>query len=1285
MRAWIQRAADRSSSFVSTAILLREATRSSRRWQTYAVRTLFSGLLASALLLSIQATVNAANTGLVDIAWMGRVGRGLFLGYAFVQMALVAIIAPLTTANAVREETEQRTLDLLLLTRLTPTQIVIGKVFSRIGILLTMVFGAMPVLLLAVNMGGVSGLDVVALTLHTLTVALMGAALGGFFALFTRSALLSTLAALAYGIPFYAVMPFAYALGVGNPESAAHFSPLLVAAAASPAALAAPIAYLPSFLVVVDLMSRTFGLRASGASFQEAYSHTLWRTNTWAKGLAVWVLLATPGFVLVPMAWIDNNANASWVAWGVAMAAGAYLWLLVTLGYGLLTWLYLRVSFDIVDALDGLFGRRGTLIPAEKVRIGYHPVWWRETRHGTITIGPVVATWGLLMLALLQTGWWLIPGGVLAMGVANALGNLVLTAWLGTRAFTEERRNRTLEGLVTTTMGDGRIVFDKLSAVLWPTFPLWLVTGPLLAFGVPHLHTLQFFSDRLPWQWSWLVSGFYAWAWSLPVWVAVAGASLVMGLRARNPGSAFGLVVAATTAALAPAAIVGQLLPDLPFFAPMARFWAPGLTGQAGVLHYLVSGAFWCTLALLFPVMLSRRLRAWALKVLVGLATLGAGLLAEPARAQAPASEAPTDLEARNQLAMDVRPWLDGYVRGGGWGGAVVELRNDGAPTEGRLALDDQLANEDAVLWARSVELAAGGSKRVFLPFVATNRRASRDLRFEATDGRFALGQVRLQPLEPSDVLIAVIGDDPLGLHAALRTATGTPVPRHGIDRLPDLPHRSTEAPSPEGGPRRVAATNLPYRDVPTSSQVLTGVDWIVWPDADPSRLSEAQSEALVNWVADGGHLFLTVTDTVRQLEDSPLADILPGHLGPPQVDGVQQLWARVEPPPDADVIHVVIPDTPVTHFLPRVGTQIYARTRTGQPLWVAAPRGEGSIHMLLADLSLAPFPSLDREALWRTLLWLPGDGTLPPGFPTTFDLGYGIHDEEGFGRHIRRILADVPGLAPLPMSWLVVAGFVYLLLIGPVDYFVLRWMRRQPLTWVTYPTTIVVFTVASIVALRSTKGSQAMLTRVELVDVMPDAGRWRGTSHIGVFSTRRTPLQVASGIPDAVLTPLDEPGFLPTPQLTAGYGPGSILYPAETWTMAYLRTEWVQPREGKLVVRRLSDGQLQVENQLGVDLEDLVLYEHDVPRANFGPVADGAVLSAPIGRAEALDIYRDPRDWRHEASRGARLHPALLVGLAHVPVDPVDLKGLSPVLRTDVVLRQVVTEAEMAEPTESP
>ena len=69
-----------TGAFVSSAVLMREASRTSRQWQTYAARTAFSGFMLSVLLAGIYLLVSAPR--FVDPASMGEYGRYFFIGFA---------------------------------------------------------------------------------------------------------------------------------------------------------------------------------------------------------------------------------------------------------------------------------------------------------------------------------------------------------------------------------------------------------------------------------------------------------------------------------------------------------------------------------------------------------------------------------------------------------------------------------------------------------------------------------------------------------------------------------------------------------------------------------------------------------------------------------------------------------------------------------------------------------------------------------------------------------------------------------------------------------------------------------------------------------------------------------------------------------------------------------------------------------------------------------------------------------------------------------------------------
>src|SRR5262249_47625039 len=60
----------------------------------------------------------------------GDNGRTTFMWFVCLQYALICLITPAIAANAITQEREQQTWDMLLFTRLTPTEIILGKLMG---------------------------------------------------------------------------------------------------------------------------------------------------------------------------------------------------------------------------------------------------------------------------------------------------------------------------------------------------------------------------------------------------------------------------------------------------------------------------------------------------------------------------------------------------------------------------------------------------------------------------------------------------------------------------------------------------------------------------------------------------------------------------------------------------------------------------------------------------------------------------------------------------------------------------------------------------------------------------------------------------------------------------------------------------------------------------------------------------------------------------------------------------------------------------------------------------
>jgi ABC-type transport system involved in multi-copper enzyme maturation permease subunit len=135
-------------------ILAREWLVAPRRFRFYLMRVIF--VLA---LFSLVCTAWALLAGIQTVRNQGDLARfGVLIFQIVVPLELIVtmFLAAVSSASNVSQEKDRRTLVLLLLTRLTNTQIVMGKLTSSLLSNFNLILSALPLLLLIAILGGVS-------------------------------------------------------------------------------------------------------------------------------------------------------------------------------------------------------------------------------------------------------------------------------------------------------------------------------------------------------------------------------------------------------------------------------------------------------------------------------------------------------------------------------------------------------------------------------------------------------------------------------------------------------------------------------------------------------------------------------------------------------------------------------------------------------------------------------------------------------------------------------------------------------------------------------------------------------------------------------------------------------------------------------------------------------------------------------------------------------------------------------------------------------------------------
>ena len=237
------------------AVYDREVQAVPRARGLFVARAVYCGTL-----LGIVATCWLVVTGTQAVTTAGdtaRFGATLLRILAPLQLSLAMLAAALTSTVAVTSEKDRRTLELLLISRLTDTQLVLGKLAGSLLRVLLLLLAAVPVFVIASLFGGVTMPQLARLFIVTAAAALVAASVATCVA-FWKDTTFQSLAITTFAIVAWVAVGEAAASRFGAVVGAEVSPARAVFAALSPAGGATLLPFLSvcgGAIVLVNLLA----------------------------------------------------------------------------------------------------------------------------------------------------------------------------------------------------------------------------------------------------------------------------------------------------------------------------------------------------------------------------------------------------------------------------------------------------------------------------------------------------------------------------------------------------------------------------------------------------------------------------------------------------------------------------------------------------------------------------------------------------------------------------------------------------------------------------------------------------------------------------------------------------------------------------------------------------------------------------------------------------------------------------------------------------------------------
>lgn len=383
--------------------------------------------------------------------------------------------------------------------------------------------------------------------------------------------------------------------------------------------------------------------------------------------------------------------------------------------------------------------------------------------------------------------------------------------------------------------------------------------------------------------------------------------------------------------------------------------------------------------------------------------------------------------------------------------------------------------------------------------------------------------------------------------------------PRFGLSSL----HQKTESMS-DRGEGRVCWGRKDLNMLPWDWTGYVSLDVLVLYDPDWMAFRTEQLQAISEWVSNGGALFVVLGQHPLPA-GSPLAQMIPFHIGElreVQVPGeALERWEL-----DAGVTETV-KAWPMFSRSDAVLTETVKMDQGGF-LYGLGPVGFGRVAVLSFDpeqlgqdqrTHTAEFwvhhlaTCLEDESLSRsgeriTDRLSRNRNPNGAGMERTIvmsalteeerlaryrhrDNRYEISIADAASNRVMEHLYELKQMEPLSIWWVILILALLALLLGPVDYLVLKRLDRLPYTWLTSTGWIVIFTVGAYYGVQALRGGRMQLRAVSVVDGVAGSQSYWGTHYLGLFSPRSSDYQLTGLGPGQWWS-----GVAPTQDVIYGY-----------------------------------------------------------------------------------------------------------------------------------------------------
>jgi hypothetical protein len=286
----------------------------------------------------------------------------------------------------------------------------------------------------------------------------------------------------------------------------------------------------------------------------------------------------------------------------------------------------------------------------------------------------------------------------------------------------------------------------------------------------------------------------------------------------------------------------------------------------------------------------------------------------------------------------------------------------------------------------------------------------------------------------------------------------------------------------------------LDEKSFPENEEILASLDIIVINNFDSSKLNKSQYENLKIWVNKGGTLIIGTgingTKTLGLFKDN----FIPGTKGEVKKIKTSQIYSVATNGDNKSAVEVEVLDMNIEN-----SSNVFSEGNTKMVQVLKA--GKGVVGVTGFDLGLSPFAGWNNNSAFGAKLYamVSPDLALSNQKMNTKQNVYGM---------AANMLNDFSKLAaPQTRSFYIIL-IIYILVVAPISYIILKKLDKRELMWITVPALAVVFGLAVYVSGNGTRLTKITTNMINIIR-LDNKGLASEECYIGIATPKKMNLSV--------------------------------------------------------------------------------------------------------------------------------------------------------------------------------